>query len=100
MIAIGAGTTFHLALMPVDFHCDIGTSSSYARGDPGIDPVSGIVLVIRARRAGRLEVLYREGTGMVLLNKRPDAGVFRWPPVGASAQCPRAVPRAEMVLCR
>ena len=53
MISIGAGTMIYLALMPVDFRRGLGRLNSHARNH------SGIVLVFRARRAGRLPAATR-----------------------------------------
>ena len=55
--------------------------SSYAREHLGVPPDSGVVLVFRSRRPGRVKVLFHDGSGMVLVAKWPDRGSFRWPPV-------------------
>jgi transposase len=37
--------------------------------------------VFRAKRADRVKLLWWDGTGICLLTKRLEGGVFRWPPV-------------------
>jgi transposase len=43
------------------------------------DPFSGTVLVFRAKRADRVKILLWDGTGLVLVSKRLEQGVFKWP---------------------
>lgn len=81
MLGIGEGSGVYLALHPVDFRRGIAALSVYAREHLGMDPASGIVLVFRSRRPGRVKVLHHDGSGMVLVSKWPDRGSFRWPPV-------------------
>ena len=74
------GSAVYLALHPVDFRRGIAALSSYAREHLGVPPDSGVVLVFRSRRPGRVKVLFHDGSGMVLVAKWPDRGSFRWPP--------------------
>ena len=81
MLRVGDGSVVYLALHPVDFRRGIAALSSYAREHLGVLPDSGVVLVFRSRRPGRVKVLFHDGSGMVLVAKWPDRGSFRWPPV-------------------
>ena len=81
MLGIDAGSGVYLALQPVDFRRGIAALSVYAREHLGIEPDTGIVLVFRSWRPGRMKVLHHDGSGMVLVSKWPDRGSFRWPPV-------------------
>ena len=81
MLGVGDGSVVYLALHPVDFRRGIAALSSYAREHLGVLPDSGVVLVFRSRRPGRVKVLFHDGSGMVLVAKWPDRGSFRWPPV-------------------
>ena len=81
MLGVGDGSVVYLALHPVDFRRGIAALSSYAREHLGVPPDSGVVLVFRSRRPGRVKVLFHDGSGMVLVAKWPDRGSFRWPPV-------------------
>ena len=79
MLRVGDGSVVYLALHPVDFRRGIAALSSYAREHLGVLPDSGVVLVFRSRRPGRVKVLFHDGSGMVLVAKWPDRGSFRWP---------------------
>ena len=81
MLGIVDGSRVYLALHPVDFRRGIAALSVYARTHQGIDSASGMVLVLRSRRPGRVKALHHDWSGMVLVNKWPDRGSFRWPPV-------------------
>ena len=45
------------------------------------DPFSGTIYVFRCKRADRVKLLVWDSSGLVLLWKRLESGVFRWPPV-------------------
>ena len=47
----------------------------------GHDPFSGTIYVFRCKRSDRLKLLVWDGSGLVMVWKRLEAGVFRWPPV-------------------
>ena len=49
------------------------------------DPFSGVVYVVRAKRADRVKMLWWDGSGVVLYAKRLEQGAFRWPRIGAAA---------------
>ena len=72
MLGVGDGSAVYLALHPVDFRRGIAALSSYAREHLGVAPDSGVVLVFRSRRPGRVKVLFHDGSGMVLVAKWPD----------------------------
>ena len=46
-----------------------------------LDPFAGDVFVFRSRRLDRIKLLVYDGTGLVLVTKRLEAGRFKWPPV-------------------
>ena len=47
----------------------------------GLDPHSGLTVVFRSKRGDRIKVLVWDGTGLVLIYKRLEAGSFTWPKV-------------------
>ncbi len=68
-----------LATRPVDFRKGMDGLAMLVRESLGSDPFSGTVFAFRAKRADRLKLLFFDGTGMVLVAKRLEAGGFRWP---------------------
>jgi len=46
-----------------------------------LDAFSGAIFVFRAKRADRLKLVVWDGTGLVLINKRLEAGRFSWPSI-------------------
>jgi transposase len=47
----------------------------------GEDPFSGTIFVFRSKRADRLKIVARDGSGLMLFWKRLEQGAFRWPPI-------------------
>ncbi len=47
----------------------------------GLDPHSGLTVVFRSKRGDRIKVLVWDGSGLVLIYKRLEAGSFAWPKV-------------------
>ena len=43
------------------------------------DPYCGAVYVFRSKRADRVKLLWWDGIGICLLNKRLEGGQFKWP---------------------
>ena len=39
------------------------------------------MLVFRAKRADWVKLLFWDGSGLVLVSKRPEQGGFKWPPI-------------------
>lgn len=76
-----AGTRILLATKPVDFRRGAYALAALAAAELGTDPFSGVVLVFRSKRAGRVKVLVWDGSGLVLIWKQLEANAFRWPPI-------------------
>jgi transposase len=70
-----------IAMRPVDFRKGADSLAALAKEAFGQDPFSGTVLVFRAKRADRVKIIAWDGSGLVMLWKRLDQGVFKWPPV-------------------
>lgn len=70
-----------LATRPVDFRKGAHSLAALAAEVLGADPFSGVVLVFRSKRADRVKIVVWDGSGLVLIWKQLEGGVFRWPPV-------------------
>ena len=81
MIAPPPGVRVLVAPRPVDFRKGIDGLAALAQQTLGQDPFSGTVLVYRAKRADRVKLLFWDGSGLVLVNKRLEEGRFKWPPI-------------------
>jgi len=81
VITLPAGARVLLASRPVDFRKGAHALAALAADVLGADPVSGVVLVFRAKRADRIKIVLWDGSGLVLVSKQLECGAFRWPPV-------------------
>ena len=81
MITLPVGARILLATRPVDFRKGAHSLAALAAEMMGEDPFSGVVLVFRSKRADRIKLVVWDGSGLVLVWKQLEAGVFRWPPV-------------------
>lgn len=68
-----------LATRPVDFRKGADGLAVLVRDALGTDPFSGTVYVFRSKRADRVKLLFWDGSGVVLVAKRLEAGQFSWP---------------------
>jgi transposase len=88
MIALPSGVRVLVWSAPVDF---AGAALRVRRGMDSLaalvqvtlrrDPFAGDVFVFRSRRVDRVKLLVYDGTGLILVTKRLEAGRFAWPPV-------------------
>ena len=81
MIGVPPGVRVLMATKPVDFRKGADGLAALAQEVLKQDPFSGVVLVFRAKRADTVKIVAWDGTGLVMLWKRLDQGVFRWPPI-------------------
>ena len=81
MITIPAGVRVLIATRPIDFRKGAYGLAALVSQLLGEDVFSGVVVVFRAKRADRVKILLWDGSGMVLVWKQLQGGVFRWPPV-------------------
>lgn len=75
----GSGVRILIALKPVDFRKGHDGLAAHAQQVFKLDPLSGVVIVFRAKRADRVKILWFDGTGLVLTYKRLEVGSFSWP---------------------
>ena len=79
MIGPPAGVKVLVATKPIDFRKGANGLAALIKDEMRADPFSGVVYVFRAKRADRVKLLYWDGTGVVLVAKTLEQGVFRWP---------------------
>jgi transposase len=68
-----------VATRPVDFRKGAEGLSAPVRETMMADPFSGAVYVFRAKRAGRIKLIFWDGTGLCPFAMRLEDGIFRWP---------------------
>ena len=81
MIAPLGGARVMVATKPVDFRKGAEGLAALVLDQIRLDPFSGTVFVLRAKRADRIKLLWWDGTGVCLLSKRLEDSQFRWPKV-------------------
>ena len=78
MIVPPGGVRVLVASRPVDFRKGMDGLAALAKETLAQDPFSGTILVFRAKRA---ELLFWDGTGLLLVSSRLEQGAFKWPPI-------------------
>ena len=78
MIAVPPGVRILLAAEPVDFRKGMDGLAALVQQALRADPFAGEVFIFRAKRADRVKLLVFDGTGLVLVTKRLEAGRFSW----------------------
>jgi transposase len=81
VIASPPGLRALIATRPVDFRRGADSLAALARETLAQDPFSGAVIVFRSKRSDRVKILVYDGTGLVLVWKRLERGVLKWPPI-------------------
>jgi transposase len=81
VIGLPPGVRVLVATRPIDFRKGADSLAALADQTLRQDPFSGTVLVFRAKRADRVKIVTWDGTGLVMLWKALDEGVFKWPPI-------------------
>ena len=79
MLSFPPAVRIWLALAPADLRKGFDTLAELVRQHLRDDPLSGHVFVFRNRRSDRVKLLYWDTDGFVIVYKRLEAGVFRFP---------------------
>ena len=74
MILPGQRLPIVVAMRPVDFRRGHDGLAATVQNELGLDPHSGLTVVFRSKRGDRIKVLVWDGTGLVLIYKRLEAG--------------------------
>ncbi len=80
MILVPATRPLYAALDPVDFRRSFDVLIAIAREQLGLDALRSAVVLFFNRDRTRCKLLFHDGSGVVILYKRLDRGVFRVPP--------------------
>jgi transposase len=81
MITAPPGVRVLVWSTPVDFRAGMDRLAALVQVTLRLDPFAGDVFVFRSRRPDRIKLLVYDGTGLILITKRLEAGRFVWPPV-------------------
>ena len=81
MIVPGQRMPIVIAMRPVDVRCGHDGLAAKVQNELKLDPHSGLTVVFRSKRGDRIKVLVWDGSGLVLIYKRIEAGSFLWPKV-------------------
>jgi transposase len=81
MIPVPPGVRVLVWSTPVDFRAGMDRLAALVQVTLRLDPFAGDVFVFRSRRPDRVKLLVYDGTGLILITKRLEAGRFKWPPV-------------------
>jgi transposase len=68
-----------LGTAPVDLRRSFDGLAEQVRQHLHNDPLSGHIFVFRNKRGDRVKLLYWDEDGYVIVYKRLEVGVFRWP---------------------
>lgn len=68
-----------VALEPCDMRKSFNGLSAVAADHLKEDPYDGTLFVFTNKRRNRLKILYCDGSGLWVLNKRLEQGTFAWP---------------------
>lgn len=81
---IPAGVQIFVALEPVDMRFGFERLSGMVRERMGYEPRSGALFVFVGRRRQLVKILFADATGVCVLAKRLEAGVFSLPATTAT----------------
>ena len=97
MLSFPPAVRIWLALAPADLRKGFDALAELVRQHLRDDPLSGHVFVFRNRRGDRIKLLYWDTDGFVIVYKRLEAGVFRFP-AAAEGQASVTVRAAELAM--
>ena len=81
MIALHGDLKIVIATQPVDFRKGVNGLVLLVQEALRSSPYDGTIFVFRSKRNDRLKMLTYDGSGVILVTKRLEAGRFTWPPI-------------------
>ncbi|MBV8092536.1 MAG: IS66 family insertion sequence element accessory protein TnpB [Acetobacteraceae bacterium] len=75
------GLRIVVASKPIDFRKGMDSLAALVMQALAADPFTGDIFIFRSKRMDRLKLLVWDGSGLCLVTKRLQTGVFTWPPV-------------------
>ena len=84
MLSFSGSLRILIALEPCDMRAGFDRLQGLVAEKLKEDVKSGALFVFSNRRRTRLKIIYWDGTGLWLLTKRLEKGVYFWPRVSAS----------------
>jgi transposase len=97
MLSFPPAVRIWLALTPADLRKGFDALAELVRQHLRDDPLSGHVFVFRNRRSDQIKLLYLDIDGYVIVYKRLEAGIFRFP-VAAEGQAGVTLRAAELAM--
>lgn len=82
MLTFAGGTRVFVAIEPIDFRSGIDRLAQLCRSQMDKNPMSGAVFVFRNKRRFAIKVLFYDGQGFWLCQKRLSQGRLSWWPSG------------------
>ena len=79
MLSLPSVVRIYLHVEPVNLHFGFDRLANLVRAEMRQDPLSGHLFVFRNRRGDRVKLLLWDDDGYLVLNKRLEVGVFRFP---------------------
>lgn len=99
MLSFHAHLKVFVATAPCDLRASFNGLWNAALHQLGEDPKSGALFVFGNRRKNRIKILYFDGTGVIVLAKRLEEGVFNFPQsAGEPSAKIRLAPQALQLL--
>jgi transposase len=81
VIVTGQRLPIVIATKPVDFRSGHNALALNVQTELKLDPHSGVTVVFCSKRGDRLKSLVWDGSGMVLIYKVMEQGIYAWPRV-------------------
>lgn len=81
MLTLPSLVKIYLHAAPVNLHFSFDRLAGIVRDELGHDPLSGHLFVFRNRRGDRLKLLLWDDDGFLILYKRLETGVFKFPAI-------------------